>query len=86
MERLNIKEVNDVMVNKGAPGPPWGWQPSLQAMAEEAGVNFDDFIDYIRDGATDEEMAWKFGVSVETIACLRDRFERYGIDSVMGQD
>lgn len=74
------------MANKGAPGPPWGWQPSLQAMVEEAGVNFDDFIDCIRDGATDEEMARKFGVSMETIVCLRDHFERYGIDSVMGQD
>ncbi len=74
------------MENMGSPGPPWGWQPSLQAMVEEMGIDFDRFITRLRVGATDEEMAQEFGVSTKVISSFRDHFERFGIDSVMGQD
>lgn len=69
-----------------APGPPWSWQPSLQRLAEEAGISFDEFIECLREGLGDEAVAQKFNVSVQTIADLREHFERYGIDSVIGQD
>ncbi len=74
------------MENSAFPGPPWGWQPSLQAMVEEMGIDFDSFITRLRVGATDEEMAQEFGVSTKVISHFRDHFERFGIDSVMGQD
>ncbi|MGB9792023.1 MAG: helix-turn-helix domain-containing protein [Thermacetogeniaceae bacterium] len=67
-------------------GPPWSWQPSLRELTEEAGVDFDEFLRCLRDGAADEAMAQKFNISVQTIANLREHFERYGIDSVIGQD
>jgi len=86
MGRIRIEEVNDAMENRGSPGPPWGWQPSLQAMVEEMGIDFDGFIARLKDGATDKEMAEEFGVSTKAISHFRDHFERFGIDSVMGQD
>ncbi|MDH7578011.1 MAG: helix-turn-helix domain-containing protein [Bacillota bacterium] len=68
------------------PGPPWSWQPSLEAMVEEVGIDFDAFLASLKNGATDGEMAAKFGVSQKTIGLLRHHFERFGIDSIMGQD
>lgn len=85
-ERIVSKGVFVMSERGNAPGPPWSWQPSLQKLTEEAGVNFDEFIEYLREGVTDEAMAQKFHVSVQTIADLREHFERYGIDSVIGQD
>lgn len=70
----------------GSPGPPWSWQPSLRQMAEEAGVDFDVFIAGIKNDFSDEEIAAKAGVGPEVIACLREHFQKFGIDSVMGQD
>lgn len=67
-------------------GPPWGWQPSLEAMVEDVGIDFDEFIQSLKNNESDEEMASRFGQSVATICRLRDHFERFGIDSVIGQD
>jgi len=67
-------------------GPPWGLQPSLQLMLEEAGLEFDKFLEDIKNGKTDDEIAQQTGVSREVISNLREHFEKYGIDSVMGQD
>jgi hypothetical protein len=67
-------------------GPPWGIQPSLKAIVEDAGIDFDSFIDALKEGITDQEMARRFQVSEQAIAYFREHFERYGIDSVMGQD
>ncbi|NPV28441.1 MAG: helix-turn-helix domain-containing protein [Firmicutes bacterium] len=72
--------------DQGFRGPPWGRQPSLEAVAEEVGVDFDAFLAFLKKGATDSEMAAEFGVSPRTIHLLRNRFERFGIDSIMGQD
>ncbi|MFY9140746.1 MAG: hypothetical protein WBJ83_00135 [Thermacetogeniaceae bacterium] len=67
-------------------GPPWSLQPSLQLMLEEAGLDIDRFLDDIRKGKTDDEIAQQTGVSKEVISSFREHFEKYGIDSVMGQD
>lgn len=67
-------------------GPPWSTQVSLQEMVEDVGGNFDKFIYLLSVGMTDEEIAAKTAMSVKTIGQFREHFERYGIDSVMGQD
>jgi hypothetical protein len=67
-------------------GPPWGLQPSLKALVEDAGIDFDSFIAAIEEGLTDEETALRFGVTENTVKYLREHFEKYGLDSVMGQD
>ena len=67
-------------------GPPWSLQPSLQLMLEEAGLEFDKFLEDIKNGKTDDEIAQQTGVSREVISNLREHFEKYAVDSVMGQD
>ncbi|HAA89653.1 MAG: Uncharacterized protein XD63_1457 [Thermoanaerobacterales bacterium 50_218] len=69
-----------------SPGPPWGWQPSLKQMAEEVGVDFDVFLAGIKNGFSDEEIAAEVGVGPRVIARLREHFQKFGIDSVIGQD
>lgn len=65
---------------------PWSTQPSLKIKAEEAGVDFDAFIEGLRNNCSDAEMANEFGVPKATISNLREQFMRYGVDSVQGQD
>ncbi|OEH86631.1 hypothetical protein BHU72_10270 [Desulfuribacillus stibiiarsenatis] len=70
----------------GTRGAPWGWQESLQAKTEEVKVNFDEFIECLKLNMSDEEMANLFHVPEKTIFHLRNHFEKYGIDSMVGWD
>lgn len=65
---------------------PWGYGPSLKEKTDEAGIDFDSFIDGLKNDLSDQEMAQRFNVSAKTIADLRDHFMTRGLDSVMGQD
>ncbi|RKO67406.1 helix-turn-helix domain-containing protein [Desulfofundulus salinus] len=65
---------------------PWSTEPSLKTKTEEVGIDFDEFIEGLKNGKSDAEMAAEFGVTEKLIYHLRDRFERYGIGSIMGQD
>lgn len=65
---------------------PWSTEPSLQSKAEEVGVNFDAFIDGLKNNKTDQEMGKEFGVTPKTIGYLREHFMTKGIGSIMGQD
>jgi len=67
-------------------GPPWGWQPSLEQMTKEAGVDFDRFMQLLEQQVADDQMAAMLRVSPETIRCLKLHFETFGLDSVQGQD
>lgn len=67
-------------------GAPWGWQPSLESMCREVHVNFDQFIIGLRNNRSDIELAGELDASPETIKALRNHFEKYGVDSMMGQD
>lgn len=66
--------------------PPWSRIPSLAEMTWEAGIDFDCFIECIKEGRSIEQMAEQFKVSPVTIEALQDHFFRYGISSVMGGD
>lgn len=66
------------------PAAPWGMEPSLEAMCEEAGVDFEKFIASMKDNKPDQEIAAELGVKELTIASLRNHFDTHGIDSVAG--
>lgn len=65
---------------------PWSTEPSLKFKAEEVGIDFDLFIDGLKNNRSDSEMAMEFGVSEKTIEHLRDHFMTHGVGSIMGQD
>jgi uncharacterized protein YpbB len=55
-------------------------------MTEEAGIDFDQFIESIKKQASITEMSEQFQVSERTIESLQDHFFHYGIGSVQGGD
>ncbi len=65
---------------------PWSLQPSLKEKADEAGVNFDKFIEGLKYNKSDNEMAEELGTSSKVIKNLRHHFEKYGVQSIVGQD
>lgn len=65
---------------------PWSSEPSLKEMSHEVGVDFDRFIDGIKEDKSDAEMAEEFDVSEKLIYHLRDHFYTHGVHSIMGQD
>jgi len=65
---------------------PWSTEPSLKAMAQEVGVDYDRLIDGIRDDKSDSEIAGELAVSEKLIYHLRDHFYTRGLHSIMGQD
>lgn len=65
---------------------PWSTEPSLKFKTDEVGIDFDNFIDGIKDGKSDTEMAEEFDVTEKLIYHLRDHFMRYGLGHIMGQD
>ncbi len=67
-------------------GPPWGWQSSLQQMAQDAGVDFEQFMQLTERQVADDQMAAMLKVSPETVRSLKLHFEAFGLDSVQGQD
>jgi len=65
---------------------PWSTEPSLKTKTEEVGIDFDLFIDALKNDKSDMEMAGEFGVSEKVIKHLREHFFTHGIGSIMGQD
>ncbi|MDW7673095.1 MAG: hypothetical protein SCK28_01025 [Bacillota bacterium] len=83
MEPNNNRQ--DVALHAGeTPSAPWGMEPSLEAMCEEAGVNFEKFLAYVKDNKSVPEMAEELGVKELTVSSLQDHFISHGIDSVAG--
>lgn len=65
---------------------PWSAQPSLKLKAEEIGIDFDAFIEGLRNNRSDDDMAKAFNVPVSAVTNLREHFMRFGVDSVQGRD
>ncbi|MCR4442257.1 MAG: hypothetical protein QHH10_08415 [Peptococcaceae bacterium] len=71
----------------GAPGPPWGVEPSMHFVCDEAGIDYREFIDRLRENRSDAEMAREFEVSEQTVSALREHFYRVeAIHGNYGQD
>lgn len=65
---------------------PWSTEPSLKTKTEEVGIDFDRFIEGLKNNKSDLEMAEEFGVTEKMLYYLRDHFMRHGVGSIMGQD
>jgi len=65
---------------------PWSAEPGLKVITDEVGVDFDRFIEGLKNERSDSEMAAEFGVTEKLIAHLRDHFMRFGLGSIVGQD
>jgi len=65
---------------------PWSTEPSLKFITEDVGIDFDDFIEELRVGKSDVEIAEEYDVTEKLVYHLRDQFMRYGLGHVMGQD
>lgn len=65
---------------------PWTTEPSLTTKTEEVGIDFDKFIEGLKNDKSDAEMAQEFNVTEKTIYHLREHFMTRGIVSTMGQD
>ena len=63
---------------------PWSSGPSLE-ITREVGVDFDRFIEGLKEDASDSEMAEDL-MSEELIYHLRDHFYTHGVHSIVGQD
>jgi hypothetical protein len=87
VEVFYIKEVGLMEDNHG-PGsfPPWSRIQGLDEMCEEAGVDFNNFIDDMKANVGIREMAAKHKVSLDTMSLLQEHFIKYGLSSVMGGD
>ena len=85
-KQQNAIDQTEQSAESGLRGAPWGWQESLEAKAKEVGVDFDNMIECFRLGMQDSEIASTLHVSEETIFHLRNHFEKYGIDSMVGWD
>lgn len=66
--------------------PPWSRIPSLVEMTADAGIDYDDFIECIKQNQSVEQMANHFRVHTTTVESLQDHFFKYGISSVIGGD
>lgn len=65
---------------------PWEAGPNLKEMTDEVGIDFDRFVEAIGANKTDVEMASEFGVSEQTINCLKEHFFSKGLGTTVGQD
>lgn len=66
--------------------PPWSRTVSLPEMTRDAGIDYDQFIESLKNKMSTAEMAAKFKVSEATIMALEEHFWHFGISSVMGGD
>jgi hypothetical protein len=55
-------------------------------MARETGVDFNRFLELVKDQVPDDRMVAILGVSPRTVRSLREHFAEFGLDSVQGQD
>jgi hypothetical protein len=83
---IGNKDLEEQTTDLSTRGAPWALEPSLEAKCEEVGINFDNFIEGLKNNKSDAEMAEEFEVTEKTIFYLRDYFEHMGLDTMMGQD
>lgn len=76
----------DELENKFEFTAPFGFEPSLKFMANELGVDFDRFIEGLNVNKSDLQLAKEFNCSIKAIEQLKERFMKYGLDSIVGQD
>jgi len=81
-------ETGPTELTQGTKGPPWSIIDSMHFVCDEVGIDYNQFINGLRDDKSDMEMAREFAVSEKTIQNLRERFysEDVPITGNYGQD
>lgn len=74
------------MANHFVSRVPWGLEPSLKDKTKEVGIDFDKFIEGLKNNLNDQEIAAELETSETMIANLREHFERFGVHSIVGRD
>lgn len=82
-EEANDKAMDDKSIVSRV---PWGLEPSLKEKTDELGIDFDRFIEGLKNNKSDKVMAQEFNVSQEAIISLREHFTHLGIQSIVGRD
>lgn len=65
---------------------PWNAGLSLKDVAQDLNINYNDFIDQLKENKNDKDIADNLKVAEEIVYHLRQQFERFGLDSIQGQD
>ncbi len=65
---------------------PWSLEPSLKEKTDELGIDFDRFIEGLKNNTSLSEMSEEFQVSEKALSGLKEHFFRLGIQSIVGQD
>ncbi|NLK00465.1 MAG: helix-turn-helix domain-containing protein [Clostridia bacterium] len=65
---------------------PWGMHPSLKDRTNELGIDFDGFIEGLKNNLDDSRIARELGTTEKAITSLRKHFEEFGIQSIVGRD
>ena len=86
ISRKKVMGMDELRDQPDGHGPPWGWQPSLEYMAGEAGVDFNRFLKLVKEQVPDDTMSAMLGVSPQVVRSLKEHFAGFGLDSVQGQD
>lgn len=87
LDKKSSYKYEDTGKKYDAKGPPWGAEQSMKSACEEAGVDYDNFIQQIQSGASDAEAASELGVQEATLSNLKDRFFKMdAVNGNVGQD
>lgn len=81
--KVNVDEMPTDFSTRGA---PWDLDQSFKAKCAEIGVDFNQFIEGLKAGKSDEEIADEVGIKTKAAANLRYHFESFGYHSMQGQD
>ncbi|GAV22594.1 helix-turn-helix transcriptional regulator [Carboxydothermus pertinax] len=69
-----------------AKGAPFSFDLGFKDKCDEIGVPWEAFIDQLKAGKSDTEIAEELGITEKLAENLRYQFEKYGITGVTGQD
>jgi len=70
----------------GGSFPPWSRVTSLQELANDAGIDFEEFIACLDKGYSTSDIAKKFSISESAAESLEQYFYHYGVGSIIGGD
>lgn len=59
---------------------------SLKEKANEENVDYNEFLNHLKNQKSDQEMADELGITAKTAEHLRKHFETVGVHSLLGQD
>ncbi|MDD2402274.1 MAG: hypothetical protein PHI90_03230 [Clostridia bacterium] len=75
-------EIKSNSYHQNFSGPPWSLEPSMKAVCDEAGIDYNMFVTSLSANKSDLEMAQEFNLSEKTISGLRERY--FNVEAITG--